>query len=150
MPTIYVEIDDRINHVLIENNMDVSSILKTTDIDIPIKYKACPAGYMSTDSRTKDIMTALEIAPEIILSLGITIKLIASAISEVLETLYRKPYLVEFFREDEVIENGKTKRTYINSPMLLEPQQMEKEKSTEIEIPDLGIIKFSSVSKKSD
>lgn len=144
---VYIELSDDLRALFAENNVGVEDVLRQEKIDVEFRYDLVPYRE-ETEGREKDVALVILASSAVILA-------ISTALSHIIETLYRKPYFVEYY-DLEVICDGEgrpvTSRT--GSPLLkmvkkhefIEPTQKDIARTFDTSwVPSTGlVIRFSS------
>lgn len=94
---IYVDLSVDLKQVLDDNKLSIDDLLKENGIEAIVKYEALPYPNEG-DTRNKDVVTIIMASSGLIAS-------ISFAISKILNTLYNRPYFVEYY-EYEVVRDG--------------------------------------------
>lgn len=91
---IYLDLSDEVKQFIAGNKIDIQSLLEAEGIDVEVDFGTMP--YVEEKGeRTKDIVTIIIASSALVLSIGY-------AISQVLSTLNKKTYLVEFYEYEEL------------------------------------------------
>lgn len=91
---IYVELSDDIEQFLIENEISITDILHQANIEADVTHQLRP-DLMGEEERTKDVTLVILASSALVLAIGQTI-------SQVLQTHYRRPRLVQIDSIEEV------------------------------------------------
>jgi hypothetical protein len=150
---IYIEMSDDIQATLADNEISIADILRQSDFQDEITYGSPP---YRTDygSRDKDIVT-------IILASSVAVFAVGSAISQVLATLHRKPYFVQY---DELVElhdadgnimldeKGNPQFKLVKRHKFLEPRKENADREFEAKLSSKRgfVIRFSSSEQQMD
>lgn len=138
---IYVDYSDDIEKQLIDNNIDIPSILRSENFDIDVSYKPIPL-QNTTGFRDKDLALVILASSTACIAIGI-------AVSSVIRACYRKPYLVKF---SELIElrntNGEIVLDSDGNPVmkikesyeLIEPREENANISFKVDSSSNGIV----------
>jgi len=117
--------------LLQENSISYSEILQKEDIEFELSSGNTNLNYDDTGN-SKDLVT-------LILASSGAVFAICSAITQIINTLYNKPYKVEIIENEEIVENGKVLKDKKGNPIfkqkktfeLLEPRQEHRKKNIE-------------------
>jgi hypothetical protein len=150
---IYLDLPDELQQLLSENHVSVGDLLRQENIEAEINYGTI-LGQTEEGARSKDVVTIILASSAAVLAIGV-------AISRVLQTLNRKPHLVQV---DELTElrdaqgnvlldaHGKPQYKRVKRYELLEPRKEDASASFEVSNkPDQGfVLKFSTAEKQLD
>jgi len=143
---IYLELDDDIQQ-FVESNVNIADVLQTENIDAEVTYGV--GNYLSEEgARTKDVVTIILASSALLVS-------IAFAISQLLNTYYNKPILIEFYEIHELKdsngnllrdEDGKPQLIKVKKYQLIEPREQSAIQNLEFQfsLRDGIVIKFNS------
>lgn len=130
---IYVELSPEIQEWLADNRLTIEDLLDEKNIAAEVTYGEAP--YQIEDGvQTRDIVPIILAGSAAVISISI-------ALSQILETLYSKPILMETFdiqASRDVDRYGRPLLKLVKRYELLEPRQEEKTK--EIEVSFLGFV----------
>jgi hypothetical protein len=92
--TIYLTLSGELQAALADNGLNIENILQQDQIDATVTHGVFPV-QTETGARTKDIAT-------VILVSGVLVASVAFSISQVLNTIYNRPHLVEYDELEEL------------------------------------------------
>ena len=130
---VFLELSEEIQKTLFENRISLREILDSQGIVAEIAHEI-PCYQTEEGARSKDPAT-------VIVASGAAIFLISLAISNILKTIYRKPYLVEYFELVEIKDKeGNLLLDNWNNPQfkltkkfeLIEPREEDSYRTTEL------------------
>lgn len=101
---IYVELPEEVQQIFAENETSINQILRDNSIDVEVRQDVAP--YKEEDGATsKDLVTLIFAGSTALAS-------ITHAITSIMNTLYKKPYWIEY---DELVEiRGKDGNVLLN------------------------------------
>src|SRR5437588_10162827 len=95
MTKIYLDLPDDIQFLFEENQISIEGVLANLDTDHKVTYES-PPYQEEVGVRTKDLVTV------IIAASAAAVMAISFAISQVIDTLQRRPYFVEVHEIEEI------------------------------------------------
>jgi hypothetical protein len=142
---IYLEFSDDVEQFLVENEISLEEILQQANIDADVTHQVRP-DLTGEEERTKEVVLVVLASAALVLAVG-------TAISQVLQTHYRRPRLEQIDSIEEVMDaDGNVVSVKVESrPELLEPRETDSERKTEAILNKDGfILRFGSSEKQSD
>ena len=143
---IYIEISKEFQQLLVENSLTLEDIIQQQGIDANLQYDTLPDND-EYGSRTRDLVP-------VILAGSAAVLAVSTAISQLLNTLYAKPYFVEYWAEEELRngdgdilldKDGKPQTKFVKKHEIIEPSKSQTAKTLDIAAPRIKF-KFNTKS----
>lgn len=116
--SLYIEFSPEIHKNIVENRLSISDYLINNNLDASFSYEARPYEN-EIGVRDKDLVLTILASSALILSLG-------AAVSKVLRSIYRKPFLVEYYDIVQLLDaQGKALRDHMGDPILRTVKRFE-------------------------
>ena len=143
---IYIEFSDDINELINTNSIDIPEVFREKNINAAISHEYAPYNYQNGE-RSKDLTLVILASSAAVLAIG-------AAISQIIRSLYRKPYLIQYSEIEEVRDDkGNIVLDFQGQPIfkpvtkyeLLQPLAERNDNKLELKSDGSGIvIKYSS------
>lgn len=143
---IYIEFSDEIKQLIQDNAINFSAIFHDENIEVDISHDYPPYANQNNE-RSKDLVLVILASSAAVLSVG-------AAVSQIIRSVYRKPYMVQYSELEEIRDaNGNVIIDKDGYPILkpttryelLEPNAEQNKSQIEFKGNSDGIIlKYSS------
>lgn len=91
---IYIEFSEEIQKLIQDNSINISAVFRDEKVEADISHEYAPY-YNEYSERSKDLVLVILASSAAILSVG-------TALSQIIRSVYRKPYIVQYSDLEEI------------------------------------------------